>query len=105
MDKKSILIGALGASLLFVSIGAGINSSENAHESHKWVFSPDSKSTLNVKTGEWRIHDVIIACEIDSLGNKITSTQEKIEGYFVNRDMNKEAKTRGLEIMYAGYRK
>lgn len=30
MDKKSILIGALGASLLFVSIGAGINQNESS---------------------------------------------------------------------------
>ncbi len=39
MDKKSILIGALGASLLFVSIGAGINSSEQT-TSGKWQFYP-----------------------------------------------------------------
>ena len=39
MDKKSILIGALGASLLFVSIGAGINSSEQT-TSPKWQFYP-----------------------------------------------------------------
>ena len=32
MDKKSILIGALGASLLFVTLGAGINQ----HESPEW---------------------------------------------------------------------
>ena len=37
MDKKSILIGALGAALLFVSIGAGINSSEQT-TSAKWQF-------------------------------------------------------------------
>ena len=30
MDKKSILIGALGASLLFVTLGAGINQTEPA---------------------------------------------------------------------------
>ena len=29
MDMKSILIGALSASLLFVSIGAGLNTTEN----------------------------------------------------------------------------
>tara|TARA_B100001123_G_C14415581_1_gene672571 strand:- start:81 stop:353 length:273 start_codon:yes stop_codon:yes gene_type:complete len=37
--EKSILIGALGASLLFVSIGAGINSSEQT-TSGKWQFYP-----------------------------------------------------------------
>ena len=30
MDKKSILIGALGASLLFVILGAGINQNESS---------------------------------------------------------------------------
>ena len=39
MDKKSILIGALGAALIFVSIGAGINSSEQT-TSGKWQFYP-----------------------------------------------------------------
>ena len=29
MDKKSILIGALGASLLFVTLGAGVNQNES----------------------------------------------------------------------------
>ena len=29
MDKKSILIGALGASLLISTLGAGINTTEN----------------------------------------------------------------------------
>ena len=41
MDKKSILIGALAASLLFVSIGAGINSSEQT-TSGKWQFYPSN---------------------------------------------------------------
>ena len=39
--EKSILIGALGASLLFVSIGAGINSSEQT-TSPKWQFYPSN---------------------------------------------------------------
>lgn len=30
MDKKSILIGALSASLLFVTLGAGINQNESS---------------------------------------------------------------------------
>ena len=29
MDKKSFLIGALGASILFVTLGAGINLDKN----------------------------------------------------------------------------
>ncbi len=40
MDKKSILIGALGASLLFVSIGAGTQQEQATNttvpESHVW---------------------------------------------------------------------
>ena len=39
MDKKSILIGAFGASLLFITLGAGINSSEQT-TSEKWQFYP-----------------------------------------------------------------
>jgi hypothetical protein len=65
MDKKSILIGALGASLLFVSIGAGTNSAIQTltPESHVWEFHVSNPSAsdksgmafaINKKTGEVR---------------------------------------------------
>ena len=47
MDKKSILIGALGASLLFVTIGAGISQEQQITpvypESHVWSVLTDGE--------------------------------------------------------------
>ena len=94
MDKKSILIGALGASLLFVSIGAGISSSENAHESHQWIFSHDRKEILNVKTGEWRTYTSEGATKTDSLGREV---RVSLSGYFTYKDIKQEFKRRGCE--------
>ena len=68
MDKKSILIGALGASLLFVSIGAGTQQEpvtvSTVPEPHVWEFhisSPgavrDHAYSLNKVTGEVRKYE------------------------------------------------
>ena len=46
MDKKSILIGALAASLLFVSIGAGINSSEQTTSESSGSIHPTMESVI-----------------------------------------------------------
>ena len=66
MDKKSILIGALGASLLFVTIGAGTQQEQvintTVPESHEWEFYMNEHSgsksalafSLNKRTGEVR---------------------------------------------------
>ena len=64
MDKKSLLIGALSASLMFVTLGAGTSSSiQNATpESHVQEFHlSDGNSTtggmafsINKRTGEVR---------------------------------------------------
>ena len=64
MDKKSILIGALGASLLFVSIGAGTQQEQATHttvpESHVWelkmmdVGEKHYRYMYNKVTGEVR---------------------------------------------------
>ena len=65
MDKKSILIGALGVSLLFVSIGAGTQQEQATNttvpESHVWELyvareeaSKDRVYSLNKVTGEVR---------------------------------------------------
>jgi hypothetical protein len=47
MDKKSILIGALGASLLFVTIGAGTSQEQQIvsvyPESHVWSVLTDGE--------------------------------------------------------------
>ena len=58
MDKKSILIGALGASLLFVTFGATYPEQEpkGVWELH---FNNETDSRcylLNTETGEVRIH-------------------------------------------------
>ena len=68
MDKKSILIGALGASLLFVSIGAGTQQEpvtvSTVPESHVWEFHINSPGagtgraySLNRVTGEVRKYE------------------------------------------------
>ena len=55
MDKKSILIGALGASLLFVTLSVVINSNKQTI-SAKWQYYPSKDESvighlLNTETG------------------------------------------------------
>ena len=52
MDKKSILIGALGASLLFVTLGATVNSEENEVGTFQAYATAESTHMINTKTGE-----------------------------------------------------
>ena len=52
MDKKSILIGALGASLLFVTLGSGINNEVNEVGTYQGFASDDQQYMINTKTGE-----------------------------------------------------
>ena len=64
MDKKSLLIGALSASLMFVTLGAGTSSSiqNETPESHVWEFhlsdggslSGGMAFSINKRTGEVR---------------------------------------------------
>ena len=66
MDFKSLLIGALGSALLFVSVGAGFSEQTTTQtmvpSSHVWSFhlsNPSSEHSavafaLNKKTGEVR---------------------------------------------------
>ena len=52
MDKKSILIGALGASLLFVTIGAGTSQRTSEAGTYQGFCRERSTYMLNTKTGE-----------------------------------------------------
>ena len=52
MDKKSILIGALGALLLFVTLGAGINDEGNEVGTYQGFASGEQQYMINTKTGE-----------------------------------------------------
>ncbi len=52
MDKKSILVGALGASLLFVTLGAGINDLGNEAGTYQGFASDEQQYMINTKTGE-----------------------------------------------------
>ena len=73
MEKKSILIGALGASLLFVTIGAGPQHEHGTNttvpESHVWEFylsDPNGSKnaqafSLNKVTGEVRKYDTYLS--------------------------------------------
>jgi len=58
MDKKSILIGALGAALLFVTLGATYPEQEpkGIWELHDSVGDMHSIYTINTVTGEVRYH-------------------------------------------------
>jgi hypothetical protein len=59
MDKKSILIGALGASLLFVILGAGTSyttEKQNKFEFHVTENANQSGFIINTETGDaWYI--------------------------------------------------
>ena len=65
MDKKSILIGALGASLLFVSIGATTYTTEKQNKFEVHVQQSTTHNTnfiraylVNTETGEtWFLRD------------------------------------------------
>ena len=59
MDKKSILIGALGAALLFVSIGATYPEQEpkGVWEFHISEVVSSVGFSINTITGEVRYHD------------------------------------------------
>tara|TARA_B100000427_G_scaffold325495_1_gene332443 strand:- start:1352 stop:1585 length:234 start_codon:yes stop_codon:yes gene_type:complete len=52
MDRKSILIGALGASLLFLTLGAGINEDENEVGTYQGFATDEQQYIINTKTGE-----------------------------------------------------
>ena len=52
MDKKSILIGALGASILFVTLGAGINLDKNEVGTFQAYATSEQTYMINTKTGE-----------------------------------------------------
>ena len=52
MDKKSILIGALGASLLFLTLGASINEDENEVGTYQGFATDEQQYIINTKTGE-----------------------------------------------------
>ena len=52
MDKKSILIGALGASLMFFTLGAGLNEDENEAGTYQGFATSDQQYIINTKTGE-----------------------------------------------------
>ena len=52
MDRKSILIGALGASLLFLTFGAGINEDENEVGTYQGFATDEQQYIINTKTGE-----------------------------------------------------
>ena len=52
MDKKSILIGALGALLLFVTLGATINSADNEVGTFQAYATAEQTYMINTKTGE-----------------------------------------------------
>ena len=54
MDFKSLLIGALGSALLFVSVGAGIDNHEDYGEVGLWmpVATSEKVYIVNTKTGE-----------------------------------------------------
>ena len=52
MNKKSILIGALGASLLFFTLGAGLHEDENEVGTYQGFATSDQQYIINTKTGE-----------------------------------------------------
>ena len=54
MDFKSLLIGALGSALLFVSVGAGIDNHADYGEVGQWmpVATSERVYIVNTKTGE-----------------------------------------------------
>ena len=49
---KSILIGALGASLLFLTLGASINEEENEVGTYQGFATDEQQYIINTKTGE-----------------------------------------------------
>ena len=58
MDKKSILIGALGAALLFVAIGAGTYQDQEPKGVWELHTVPTTSSawSINTESGEVRWH-------------------------------------------------
>tara|TARA_B100001564_G_C20302007_1_gene517365 strand:- start:206 stop:439 length:234 start_codon:yes stop_codon:yes gene_type:complete len=52
MDKKSILIGALGASLIFFTLGASLNEDENEAGTYQGFATDEQQYIINTKTGE-----------------------------------------------------
>ena len=52
MNMKSILIGALGASLLFLTLGASINEEENEVGTYQGFATDEQQYIINTKTGE-----------------------------------------------------
>ena len=62
MDKKSIVIGALGSALLFVTLGANTQNTflSTVPPSHVWEMRnhEDQLWTLNKETGEIRVFTV-----------------------------------------------
>ena len=52
MDKKSILIGALGASLLFFTLGSGLHDDENEVGTYQGFATDEQQYIINTKTGE-----------------------------------------------------
>ena len=76
MDKKSVLIGALGAALLFVTMGASnpVTVQTTVPVSHEWSFHLSDPSgmlsgmafAINARTGEVRKYNT---AHIDYTGN------------------------------------
>ena len=54
MDFKSLLIGALGSALLFVSVGAGIDNQKDYGEVGLWMPAATAERVyiVNTRTGE-----------------------------------------------------
>lgn len=61
MDKKSLVIGALGSALLFVTLGASnpVTIQTTVPVEHEWEFHSEFAFSINKKTGEVRRYSTI----------------------------------------------